>query len=103
MTVYTGSTFQTCALRVWGVWVSMRDLNPQYEHLLPAMSGDREVNPPDADAARCSEITASLLRRVKRLHGRLNVNKNAKVFAIAQTFVFYVTNLRSKEMTTCLR
>jgi hypothetical protein len=78
MTVYTGSTFQTCALRVWGVWVSMRDLNPQYEHLLPAMSGDREVNPPDADAARCSEITASLLRRVKRLHGRLNVNKNAK-------------------------
>jgi len=64
MTIYTGSTFQTCALRVWGVWVSMRDLNPPY-----------------ADAARCSratEITASLLRRVKRLHGRLNVNKKAK-------------------------
>jgi hypothetical protein len=78
MTVYTGSTFQTCALRVWGLWVSMRDLNPAHEHLLPAMSGDREVNPPDADAARCSEITASLLRRVKRLHGRLNVNKIRK-------------------------
>jgi hypothetical protein len=31
MTVYTGSTFQTCALRVWGVWVSMRDLNPRFE------------------------------------------------------------------------
>lgn len=27
MTVYTGSTFQTCALRVWGVWVSMRDFH----------------------------------------------------------------------------
>ena len=25
MTVYTGRTFQTCALRVWGLWVSMRD------------------------------------------------------------------------------
>ena len=25
MTVYTGTTFQTCALRIWGVWVSMRD------------------------------------------------------------------------------
>ncbi len=30
MTVYTGSTFQTCALKVWGLWVSMRDLNPDY-------------------------------------------------------------------------
>ena len=27
MTVYTGTTFQTCALRVWGVWVSMRDFH----------------------------------------------------------------------------
>jgi hypothetical protein len=27
MTVYNGSTFQTCALRVWGVWVSMRDFH----------------------------------------------------------------------------
>jgi hypothetical protein len=27
MTVYTGRTFQTCALRVWGVWVSMRDFH----------------------------------------------------------------------------
>jgi hypothetical protein len=27
MTVYTGRTLQTCALRVWGVWVSMRDLH----------------------------------------------------------------------------
>jgi hypothetical protein len=25
MTVYAGRTFQTSALRVWGVWVSMRD------------------------------------------------------------------------------
>ena len=36
-------------------------------------------------------------------HGRLNVNKNAKVFAMAQTCVFYVTKLGSKETTTCLR
>jgi hypothetical protein len=34
---------------------------------------------------------------------QMNVNKKAKVFAMAQTSVFYVTNLRSKEMTTCLR
>jgi hypothetical protein len=27
MTVYTGRTFQTCALRVWGIWVSMRDFH----------------------------------------------------------------------------
>lgn len=27
MTVYTGRTFQTCALRTWGVWVSMRDFH----------------------------------------------------------------------------
>ena len=27
MTVYTGRTFRTCALRVWGVWVSMRDFH----------------------------------------------------------------------------
>jgi hypothetical protein len=27
MTVYTGGTFQTCALRVWGIWVSMRDFH----------------------------------------------------------------------------
>jgi hypothetical protein len=27
MTVYTGKTFQTSALRVWGVWVSMRDFH----------------------------------------------------------------------------
>jgi hypothetical protein len=27
MTVYNGRTFQTCALRVWGVWVSMRDFH----------------------------------------------------------------------------
>jgi hypothetical protein len=27
MTVYTGRTFQTCALRVWGVWVSMLDFH----------------------------------------------------------------------------
>jgi hypothetical protein len=25
MTVYTGRMFQTCALRAWGIWVSMRD------------------------------------------------------------------------------
>ena len=34
---------------------------------------------------------------------QMNVNKKAKVFAMAQTSVFYITNLRSKEMTTCLR
>ena len=27
MTVYTGRTFQTWALRVWSVWVSMRDFS----------------------------------------------------------------------------
>ena len=27
MTVYTGRTFQTCALRVWGIWISMRDFH----------------------------------------------------------------------------
>jgi hypothetical protein len=32
----------------------------------------------------------------------LNVNKNAKVFAMAQTFVFYVTNLGSEEIINML-
>jgi hypothetical protein len=27
MTAYTGRTFQTFALKVWGVWVSMRDFH----------------------------------------------------------------------------
>ena len=27
MTVYIGSTFKTCALRAWGIWVSMRDFH----------------------------------------------------------------------------
>jgi hypothetical protein len=38
MTVYTGSTFQTCALRIWGIWVSMRDFRAatvRYNRELP--------------------------------------------------------------------
>jgi hypothetical protein len=38
MTVYTGRTFQSSALRVWGVWVSMRDFHA-------AMIGNRESLP----------------------------------------------------------
>jgi hypothetical protein len=41
MTVYTGSTFQTCALRVWGIWVSMRDFHAatvKYNRELPTPS-----------------------------------------------------------------
>jgi hypothetical protein len=39
MTVYTGRTLQSCALRVWGVWVSMRDFDAaavRYNRDLPA-------------------------------------------------------------------
>jgi hypothetical protein len=32
----------------------------------------------------------------------LNVNKNAKVFATAQTFVFYVTSLGNEEITNMI-
>jgi len=35
MTVYTGRTFQTCALKVWGVWVSMRDFHAATLRLKP--------------------------------------------------------------------
>jgi hypothetical protein len=50
MTVYTGRTFQTCALRVWGVWVSMRDLHAatvRYNRELPPASIEirRELMP----------------------------------------------------------
>jgi hypothetical protein len=41
MTVYTGRTFQTCALRVWGIWVSMRDFHAatvKYNRELPTSS-----------------------------------------------------------------
>lgn len=41
MTVYTGGKFQTCALRVWGVWVSMRDFRVatvRYNRDLPSLS-----------------------------------------------------------------
>jgi len=41
MTVYTGRTFQTCALRVWGIWVSMRDFHAatlRYNRKLPISS-----------------------------------------------------------------
>lgn len=41
MTVYTGRTFQTCALRVWGIWVSMRDFHAatvRYNRELPTVS-----------------------------------------------------------------
>src|ERR1700739_3098815 len=41
MTVYTGRTFQTCALRVWGIWVSMRDFHAatvKYKRDLPPLS-----------------------------------------------------------------
>ena len=35
MTVYTGSTLQTCALKVWGLWVSMRDFHAMVVRLKP--------------------------------------------------------------------
>jgi hypothetical protein len=41
MTVYTGRTFHACALRVWGVWVSMRDFHAataRYNRKLPISS-----------------------------------------------------------------
>jgi hypothetical protein len=41
MTVYTGRTFQTCALRIWGIWVSMRDFQTatvRYNRDLPPLS-----------------------------------------------------------------
>ena len=41
MTVYTGSTFQTCALRVWGVWVSMRDFHAMVVRLKPLPQKER--------------------------------------------------------------
>jgi hypothetical protein len=37
MTVYTGRTFQTCALRVWGIWVSMRDFQAAGVRLKPLL------------------------------------------------------------------
>lgn len=48
MTVYTGNTFQTCALRVWGIWVSMRDLHTatvRYNRELLASSAQPSVFP----------------------------------------------------------
>ena len=41
MTVYTGKAFQTCALRICGVWVSMRDFHAatvRYNWELPPLS-----------------------------------------------------------------
>jgi len=41
MTIYIGTTFQTCALRVWGIGVSMRDFQTaavRYNRELPTSS-----------------------------------------------------------------
>jgi hypothetical protein len=56
MTVYTGSTFQTCALRVWGLWVSMRDLHKmtvRYINQADQMEADRRrTNAPSCGHTR---------------------------------------------------
>jgi hypothetical protein len=51
MTVYTGRTFQTCALRVWGVWVSMRDFHAATVRLKPLKK--EEPHAISRGAAKC--------------------------------------------------
>jgi len=59
MTVYTGRTFQTCALRVWGIWVSMRDF-----HLATVRSDEAREN--QAALAHPAFIARELHQRNKR-------------------------------------